>query len=169
MRLSLIAFGKLKTPGLREAADYYKKLTRSWISFEEIELKPIAVPDKSPSTRIQIQEKEAALLLEKMKSDSRSESLGKSYYYLLDEVGKSLSTEQWAEQFSQWETLGSTHIYLCVGSSLGFSAALRKGAKGILSLGAQTLPHELARVVLLEQIYRACSVLKGHPYHNSGS
>ena len=165
MRLSLIAFGKLKTPGLREAADYYKKLARTWITFEEIELKPIAVPDKSPSTRLQIQEKEETLLLEKMKSDSS----GRSCYYLLDETGKSLSTEQWAELFSQWEALGSTQIYLCVGSSLGFSSTLRKGARGTLSLGPQTLPHELARVVLLEQIYRACSVLKGHPYHNSGS
>ena len=165
MRLSLIAFGKLKTPGLREAADYYQKLTRGWISFEEIELKPLPVPDKSPSTRIQIQEKEGALLLQKIKSDSMSRSL----YFLLDETGKSLTTEQWAQNFAQWETLGSTQIYLCIGSSLGFSAHIRKGAQGIFSLGAQTLPHELARVVLLEQIYRACSVLKGHPYHNSGS
>ena len=165
MRLSLIAFGKLKTPGLRETADYYKKLTRAWISFEEIELKPLPVPDKSPATRIQIQDKEGSLLLQRIKSDSMNRSL----YFLLDETGKSLTTEQWAQHFSQWENLGSTHIYLCIGSSLGFSSEVRKGAQGVLSLGAQTLPHELARVVLLEQIYRACSVLKGHPYHNSGS
>lgn len=121
----------------------------------------MSVPDKSPGTRAQIQKKEAELLLSKLSA--------RSALFLLDEGGKNLSTRDWAETFRKHETESVSEMVFCVGSSLGFSEDLRKKARAILSLGSQTLPHELARVVLLEQIYRAQSVLKGHPYHNEGS
>lgn len=165
MRICVISFGKLKTPGLREAADYYKKLARSWLTVDEIELKPLSVPDKSPDTRLRIQEKEGQLLLDRLKS----ELPGRGIFYLLDEMGKPRPTQAWAQEFRSWESDSISSIAFCVGSSLGFSAEVRQRAKGLFSLGPQTLPHELARVVLFEQIYRACSVTKGHPYHNEGS
>ncbi|MGZ3689613.1 MAG: 23S rRNA (pseudouridine(1915)-N(3))-methyltransferase RlmH [Bdellovibrionota bacterium] len=158
MRLRLVAFGKLKTPGLREAADYYLKLSRSWVEIEEIELKPLTVPDKSPATRNKIQEKEAALLLERLRPQTA--------IYLLDELGKTQPTREWAALTAKWEAAGD--VALCIGSSLGFGEEIREKARGLLSLGPQTLPHELARVVLLEQVYRAFSVTRGHPYHNEG-
>lgn len=165
MRLLLVTFGKLKVPGLRQAADYYLELTRGWVPLEECELKPLAVPDKSPATRRQIQVKEGALLLEKL-----SRRLGpRSLIYLLDEGARPRTTRQWSEQIRQWEDQGPPEIALCIGSSLGFSEAVRARAHGALSLGSQTLPHELARVVLLEQLYRAWSHLRGHPYHNEGA
>lgn len=165
MRLRLLAFGKLKTPGLREAADHYKKMLGSWVTLEEIELKPLSVPDKSPASRKAIQSKEETLLLERM-----GERTGKSpVFYLLDETGKAMSTEAWAKLVREWESSGSSELHLCIGSSLGFDEELRRKARGIVSLGPQTLPHELARVVLLEQLYRAWSVVRGHPYHNAGS
>lgn len=165
MRLLLVAFGKLKTPGLREAADYYQGLIRTWLPFEEIELKPLSVTDKSPETRRLIQEKEGDLLLQKL-----AKALGpRGAFYLLDETGRSLGTQDWAKAVRGWERESVTEVALCVGSSLGFSPAVRSRARGILSLGPQTLPHELARVVLSEQLYRAWSVVRGHPYHNEGS
>ncbi len=165
MRLSIICFGKLKTPGLRQAADYYLQLANGWLTVRETELKPIPVPDKSPATRKQIQEKEGQILLEKL-SDELSP---RGIFFILDEGGKSLSTQEWAQRVRQWENESIPEVALCVGSSLGFSPAVRAKARGILSLGAQTLPHELARVVLLEQVYRAWGVVRGHPYHNEGS
>jgi hypothetical protein len=67
VKLHLLAFGKLKTPGLQDSSEYYRKLLRGFVPTEETELKPLAVPDKSPATRKQIQEKEALLLEDKLK------------------------------------------------------------------------------------------------------
>jgi 23S rRNA (pseudouridine1915-N3)-methyltransferase len=150
---------------MRESADYYLGLIRTWLPIEESELKPLSVPDKSASTRRQIQQKEGELLAQKL-----SKTLtGRGAYYVLDEGGKALTTQGWAELVRSWEADGLPELAFCVGSSLGFSEEIRKKARGILSLGPQTLPHELARVVLLEQLYRAWSVTRGHPYHNEGS
>jgi len=165
VRLCLFAFGKLKTPGLRDTADYYKRIIRPWSPIEEIELKPLPVPGKHPSVRSKIQEKEGLLLLERMKNDASQRGI----FYLLDETGKAKSTQSWAQDIRAWESEGIPTVSFCIGSSLGFSSELRQKAKGTLSLGPQTLSHELARVVLLEQLYRAFSVVRGHPYHNEGS
>lgn len=159
MKIQILAFGKLKTPGLREATDYYLRNLGPWAENHETELKPVPVPDKSPATRKSIQEKEGTLLLEK----------AKGVLVLLDETGKSLKTSEWAEQIRAWENEGVREITFAIGSSLGFSSEVRARARKTLSLGPQTLPHELARVVLAEQLYRVFSVLKGHPYHNEGS
>lgn len=164
MRLLLISFGKLKTPGLRQAADYYLGLTRGFVPTEELELKPLEVPDKSPATRRLIQAREGELLAQKL-----DKALGaRGLLFLLDETGKAAPTRLWADRVREWERLGPPVLALCLGSSLGFSDAIRKRATSSLSLGPQTLPHELARVVLLEQLYRAWSVVRGHPYHNEG-
>ncbi|MGK5085951.1 23S rRNA (pseudouridine(1915)-N(3))-methyltransferase RlmH [Bdellovibrionota bacterium FG-2] len=165
MRVQLLAFGKLKTPGLSESAGYYLKLLRSFVATDATELKPLPVPEKSTTLRRQIQEKEGALL------NSKFENLlsPRDRIYLLDEGGKAMTTKQWAALVREWESGDIPQVALCVGSSLGFSEAMRKRAHGILSLGPQTLPHELARVVLTETLYRAWSVVRGHPYHNEGA
>ncbi len=165
MNLFLFTFGKLRTPGLREAADYYKKLATPWLNIQEVELKPLSVSDKSPATRTRIQEKEGELLLEKIDQLVKF----RNQTYLLDELGKTHSSENWADQWQNWENSGVSSISLCIGSSLGFSTQVRAQSQGRFSLGPQTLSHELARVVLLEQVYRSFSILKGHPYHNGGS
>jgi 23S rRNA (pseudouridine1915-N3)-methyltransferase len=165
MKVHLVAFGKLKLPGLRDTADYYLRALRPWLSVEEHELKPVPVPDKSAATRTRIQEVEGELLLDTLRS-----RLGeRGAFYLLDEGGKAQPTQAWAEAVRSWESQSLTGLAFCIGSSLGFSEAVRKKARGSLSLGPQTLAHELARVVLLEQLYRAWSVTRGHPYHNEGS
>ncbi|MDR3606858.1 MAG: 23S rRNA (pseudouridine(1915)-N(3))-methyltransferase RlmH [Oligoflexia bacterium] len=165
MRVLVYSFGKLKTPGLRDAADYYLKLARGWLPVEEIELKPISVPDKNPATRRQIQIREGEMLLERIGRDLSSRGV----IALLDEGGKNRSTQEWAESVRRWERESVTEVAFCIGSSLGFSDAVRAKAALTLSLGGQTLPHELARVVLLEQIYRSWGVVRGHPYHNEGA
>ena len=162
MNIEIVAFGKIRTPGLREAANYYLKLSSKYVHLQERELRPLQVPDKSPQSRALIQEKEASLLLSGQKPGDRSA------LYLLDEKGKSLRTEEWVELLQVWRNEGLTQVTLSIGSSLGFSSALKKKARGLLSLGPQTLPHELARVVLYEQVFRASSFIAGHPYHVEG-
>ncbi len=147
----------MRFPGYREAADEYLKRLRPWSKCEEVELKPLSVPDKSAATRARIQEQEAELFL------SRA---GNARLILLDETGKNLHTQEWAKLARDWETSGQD-VVLGIGSSLGWAPAPKKKAT-LVSLGSQTLSHELARVVLLEQVYRALSVVRGHPYHNEG-
>lgn len=165
MKIALFAFGKLKTPGLSEAADYYSKIIRPWVSLEIIELKPLPVPDKSASTRKRIQEDEGETLLARIESRLGSSAT----FYLLDESGKGRDTLEWSRNVRNWEERGIGQVGFVIGSSLGFSQAVRSAAPGAFSLGPQTLSHELARVVLLEQLYRAWSVVRGHPYHNPGA
>ena len=92
-----------------------------------------------------------------------------SIYFLLDEMGKLKPTCQWAQDFKHWEHQGISSLSFCIGSSLGFSEEVRQKAQEVISLGPQTLSHELARVVFFEQVYRAFSWIRGHPYHNEGS
>ncbi len=164
MRLHLLAFGKMRTPGLGESCAYYLRNLQHWVATSEHELKAIAVPDKSPASRAQIQEKEALILREKLNSLLSPRGI----FYLLDEVGKSQSTQDWAKMVNEWEASGVTEVAFCLGSSLGFAPSLHSQARGLVSLGPQTLPHELARVVVAEQLYRAWSVTRGHPYHVQG-
>jgi len=164
LKIYLIAFGKLRAPGIRETVDYYVRNTKAFTPIEEVELKSVAVPDKSPATRLLIQEKEAGMLEAKL--DSLLSSRG--VFYLLDEKGKAATTQEWASSLRALEESSVPEVAFCIGSSLGFSAAIKKKARGLFSLGPQTLSHEIARLVLAEQIYRSLSVLRGHPYHHEG-
>lgn len=84
---------------------------------------------------------------------------------LLDSRGQQFSSEQLAKFLDTQLSQGVQQLIFAIGPADGFTIEIRKAAKQIISLGPMTLPHELARVVLLEQIYRAFTILKGHPYH----
>jgi 23S rRNA (pseudouridine1915-N3)-methyltransferase len=84
---------------------------------------------------------------------------------LLDSRGKQLSSEEFAGYIDNHQNRSPQPLLFGVGGADGFSEHARKSAQFVLSLGKMTLAHELARVVLLEQLYRALSILKGHPYH----
>ncbi|MBZ5572459.1 MAG: 23S rRNA (pseudouridine(1915)-N(3))-methyltransferase RlmH [Acidobacteriia bacterium] len=84
---------------------------------------------------------------------------------LLDSRGKQLSSEEFAKWLGDYQDRNSSPLLFAVGGADGFSDDARRAATLVLSLGRMTLAHELARVVLLEQLYRAFTILKGHPYH----
>jgi 23S rRNA (pseudouridine1915-N3)-methyltransferase len=84
---------------------------------------------------------------------------------LLDNRGRQFTSEEFARFLDEQQSRSPQPLLLAVGPADGFSEQARKGASLLLSLGKMTLPHELARVVLLEQLYRAFTILKGHPYH----
>ena len=85
---------------------------------------------------------------------------------LLDPRGKQLSSQQLAALINQHKLSATQLLVFAIGPADGWSQAARTGAHALLSLGPMTLPHELARLVLAEQLYRACTILAGHPYHS---
>ncbi len=86
---------------------------------------------------------------------------------LLDERGKSLSSSAFAERIGKIIAAGTPSLVFAIGGPDGFDAEYRDRATQVLSFGTATLPHQLIRVVLAEQIYRACTILNGHPYHRA--
>ena len=143
MKIKVAWIGKTKEPAIQTLTDdYLKRISRY------AETAGLAVKD------------EAALL-----SLARGErQKDRHKLVLLDARGKQLSSEQLA-QFLEREQAQALPLLFAVGDADGFSEEARRQAGFVLSLGPMTLPHELARVVLLEQIYRAFTILKHHPYH----
>jgi len=90
----------------------------------------------------------------------------KSMLVLLDSRGKEFSSEQFAKFLRDYQDRNPLPLVFAIGGADGFSDQARSTAQQVISLGKMTLAHELARVVLLEQIYRAFTILKGHPYHS---
>jgi 23S rRNA (pseudouridine1915-N3)-methyltransferase len=90
----------------------------------------------------------------------------KSTLVLLDSRGKEFSSEQFAKFLGDYQDRNPLPLVLAIGAADGFSDTARSSAQSVISLGKVTLAHELARVVLLEQVYRAFTILKGHPYHS---
>jgi len=143
MKIKVAWIGKTKEPAIQSLTDEYLKRISRYAEIEGLSLRD-----------------ESALL-----ALSRGEK-GKDRHrlILLDSRGKQLSSEELAA-FIESEQVNTIPLLFAIGSSDGFSDEVRRHATWILSLGKMTLPHELARVVVLEQIYRAFTILKNHPYH----
>jgi 23S rRNA (pseudouridine1915-N3)-methyltransferase len=108
---------------------------------------------------------EAALL--EMSGRSPNMKLGaKSTLVLMDSRGKEFSSEEFAKFLGDYQDRNPLPLIIAIGGADGFGESARRAAQHTISLGKMTLAHELARVVLLEQVYRAFTILKGHPYHS---
>lgn len=162
MKITLIGFGKLKTQGLREACDAYIKKLSHYCDFQEIELKPTEVTEKSAQASQKIKLDEASRLKEKIAKSCSP----RAKMVLLDERGKSLDSVSWAKKIEGFKDSSTPELVFCIGGSLGFLDSLRSDADWCVNLGPQTTSHELARVILAEQLYRSMSIISGHPYHN---
>lgn len=159
MKIHLLCFGAIKTPGLSETAQYYRKLLSPWVTWEEHELSS----EENEKAQLGALSRKIGMFLEKNPLTE---------VFLLSERGRSLASEAWADCFSTVLNQGKSQWLFCVGGSYGFSddgirelETVAKSARR-LSLGPQTLSHDLARVVLMEQIYRAWAIIKRHPYHH---
>jgi 23S rRNA (pseudouridine1915-N3)-methyltransferase len=108
--------------------------------------------------------RDEADLLSKFGTGSKAAT--KSTLILMDSRGKEYSSEQFAKFLGNYQDRNPLPLVLAIGGADGFSPAARPAAHSMISLGRMTLAHELARVVLLEQVYRAFTILKGHPYHS---
>ncbi|MDP3898247.1 MAG: 23S rRNA (pseudouridine(1915)-N(3))-methyltransferase RlmH [Mesorhizobium sp.] len=86
---------------------------------------------------------------------------------LLDETGVALGSEAFAAKLTQLQDIGSRHVWFAIGGADGHDPDLRPGAALVLSFGAMTWPHQMVRIMLAEQLYRATTILSGHPYHRA--
>ena len=147
MKITVAWIGKTKEPAIRGLAEEYLKRISRFAAVEGKELRD-----------------EAALL--GMSGRQGSGKSGKSTLVLMDSRGKQLSSEEFAQFLGDYQDRNPLPLVLAVGPADGFSESARDAARHTISLGKMTLAHELARVVLLEQVYRAFTILKGHPYHS---
>lgn len=154
----LICFGKLKTPGMEAAVGEFTKRLGSYTKFSCIELKSTQSP-----------EKDETMILDLLESPSFQTQYARNpQIWALDETGKALKTTEWASEFKEILNRGSGELVLIIGGSYGLSDLILKKAHKKISFGPQTFSHELARLVLVEQLYRALSFAAGHPYHHEG-
>ena len=154
MKIKLITVGKLKEKYLKDGiAEYIKRLGR-FAKVEQVELVDEKTPDRASQ---QILEKEGERILSKI-SD-------KEYVIVLAIEGKQFPSEKFSQTIDQIMTSGYSNLTFVIGGSLGLSPEVKKRGNLLMSFGQLTLPHQLMKLVLVEQIYRAFMIQQGSPYH----
>ena len=158
MKVKIIAVGKLKEKYLIDGiAEYGKRMSR-FAKFEIVELADEKTPDNaSIAQNQQIMEKEGKRILAKISE--------RDYVIVLAIEGKQLSSEAFSQVIADATLRGYSDIAFVIGGSLGLADKVKKRANLCLSFGLLTLPHQLMRLVLSEQIYRAFMIQQGSPYH----
>ena len=154
----LITVGKLKEKFYLSAADEYTKRMRAFCQFKLVELPEIRLPDSPSDQEIQaVLEKEAEQILCKVPK--------KAWLCLLTPDGKLISSEALANQLAKVKLSGKSSACFVIGSSYGLAKSLKDSAAFKLSMSPMTFPHHLARIMVLEQLYRAESIQAGTQYH----
>ena len=158
LSVTIIALGRLKEKYLKDAVDEYKKRLSTAVKLNMIELSPAPL-SQSPSEK----EKENALSSEA--EAIRAKIPKGAYTVALCIEGKMLSSEKLAELFESVPLSGKSEIVFIIGSSFGLSESIKREADLRLSMSPMTFPHQLARIMLLEQIYRSTQINSGGKYH----
>lgn len=158
MNIKIVCVGKLKEKYFKDGiAEYVKRMSR----FAKVKI--VQVPDEkapeklSPAEMEQVKEIEGKRILDKIKD--------KEYVYVTAIKGKERTSEDFAKELSDLTTYGHSDITFVIGGSLGTSDAVNRRADDLISFGKFTMPHQLMRLVLIEQIYRAFMINSGSPYH----
>lgn len=158
MKIELICVGKLKEKYLVQAIDEYSKRLSRYCKLNIIELADEKTPDNaSEKEELMIKDKEGEKILSKI-SDA-------AYVVALDLQGKMLSSEELASFIADCGVRGNSHLIFIIGGSLGLSKGVRARANYKLCFSKMTFPHQLFRVMLLEQIYRGFRINNNEPYH----
>lgn len=158
LEITLIAMGKMKERFYLDAAAEYEKRLKGYCQFKLLELPETRLPENpSPAEIITGLEKEADLILSKIPKGS--------WFCVLTPEGKLLSSEALAEKMHTVKVSGKSSLCFLIGSSFGMATRVKEKADFKLSMSPMTFPHHLARVMVLEQIYRAESIQAGSKYH----
>jgi len=158
VKIKIVWIGKTKEPAIQSLTDEYLKRISRYVPVEGLAL-------RDEAALLQMCGR-APLAKTSKTMTSKTTSSGKSTLVLMDSRGKQFSSEEFARFLGDYQDRNPLPLVFAVGQADGFSEAARGSAQHTISLGPMTLPHELARVVLLEQVYRAFTILKGHPYHS---
>lgn len=158
MKITILCVGKIKEAFYRQAIDEYAKRLSKYCKLEIIEVADEKTPDKaSEALEAQIKEKEADRILEKIKEDA--------YVFTLEIKGKRYTSEGFSECIQKTTVQGKSHLIFIIGGSLGLHDKVLKRSNQAISFSDMTFPHQLMRVILTEQIYRAFRIINGEPYH----
>ncbi len=156
--ITLIAMGKLKEKFYISASEEYKKRLGGYCRFQLLELPECKLPDNpSPAEISAALEKEADLIFSKVPKGA--------WFCVFTPEGKELSSEAFAKKLQEVKLSGKSSACFLIGSSFGMSPRVKAAADFKLSMGPMTFPHHLARVMVLEQLYRAEAIQAGSKYH----
>lgn len=156
MKIRLLVVGKTTDKALKMLEENYTQRLTHYISLERVELPDIKYA-KTLTTE-QLKEKEGALLLSKLETDD--------YLMLLDDKGRQMTSMDFANWLEVKYQAPFKRINFCVGGAFGFSKNVYERANDQLSLSKMTFSHQMVRTVFLEQLYRACTLIKGEKYHH---
>ena len=158
MKISVIAVGKIKEKYLKDAITEYSKRLSRYCKLEIIEVADEKTPDQaSEAVEDAIRAKEGERLLKHIRDDM---------YVITLEIGeKMLTSEEFAEKIETLGVQGKSSIAFVIGGSIGLGKEVLKRSDFALSFSKMTFPHQLMRVVLLEQVYRGYRIVNGEPYH----
>jgi 23S rRNA (pseudouridine1915-N3)-methyltransferase len=148
VKIKIAWIGKTKEPAIAALTEEYLKRIARYVPTEGLSLR------------------DEAALLELCGRAQGTKSGTKSTLVLMDSRGKEFSSEQFAKFLGDYQDRNPLPLVMAIGGADGFGDLVRDAAQHTISLGKMTLAHELARVVLLEQVYRAFTIRKGHPYHS---
>lgn len=158
MKITILCVGKVKEKFYRDAIDEFTKRLSRYCKLEVVEVADEKTVEEASDTEIKIvKDKEGERLLKNIKEDACVICL------CID--GKQLDSEELSEKMEQLAIQGKSHIYFVIGGSLGLADAVVKRADYKLSFSKMTFPHQLMRVILLEQVYRAYRIMNNEPYH----
>lgn len=157
MDIEIWSVGKENQSFIDEGLQFYFKKTRP---YNPVSLVTLQLPKKAATTdpeRAKLQEEE--LILKRLQPHH--------YLVVLDEKGKMLSSPQWAQQFQQCMNMGTKTLVILIGGAYGVTSRIKQEARQVWSLSHLVFPHQVVRLIVAEQVYRAFSILHNSPYHHS--
>jgi 23S rRNA (pseudouridine1915-N3)-methyltransferase len=158
VNISIVTVGKLKEKYLKQGIEEYLKRLTAYAKVEVFEVADEKAPEElSESEMLQVKQKEGERILAKVSQDT--------YVIALAINGKMQSSEELADRLDKLATYGKSKVAFIIGGSLGLSEEVLKRANEKLSFSKMTFPHQLMRLILVEQIYRAYRINRGEPYH----
>ena len=158
MKIDIIAVGKVKEKFYRDAIDEFSKRLSKYCKLQIIEVADEKTPDgASEAMEEQIKAKEAERILKNVKEEA--------FVFTLEIAGKKYNSVEFANRVNSLGIQGKSHIQFIIGGSLGLHSSVSARSDAKISFSDLTFPHQLMRVILLEQIYRGFRIISGEPYH----
>lgn len=158
MQITIISVGKLKEKYLKQGIAEFEKRLSAYCKLQLVEVSDEQAPETMSEKEIeQVKEKEGERILQKIKPGH--------YVYALDLGGKQRTSEAFADELEKLSIHGKSQIAFVIGGSNGLSESVLKRADANISFSKMTFPHQLMKLILVEQVYRAFRIMKGEPYH----
>lgn len=157
MKIGLLCVGRVSEAYLRDGVEEFLKRVRRYMPLDVIELKEEKAGGKRPDIA-RIREREGERLLSRMADNA--------FVVVLDEGGQDMTSQQLADFFEHHMVHATPEVDFVIGGAYGVGETVTRHADLVLSLSKMTLTHQMARMLLLEQVYRAMTILRNEPYHN---